>query len=697
MKGGYMHFQLSMKNTAKAFTRILAVLAATALVCTSITTDRVAAYTTVGASGRSLEVVSGFTVTEMLAPAWSQCREMQQLRSFTGVTIHETSNWSSGANAKMHALYLRGQGQYSDVSWHYSVDSTTAYQSIPESEKAWHAGDTANGTGNASTIAIEICDNRDGNFDQAMANAEWLAADVLYRHGVYSVEGALFQHNQFSAYGKNCPITIRDTGRWGEFCSKTQRYLNYMVDTKGSFTLDNTGGDINISGRIPMDLKASRVDIYSDTNTWIGSAPTQNNCFTYTLDASYYTIGWHTLRFAVIKGDGTAIWSPSTFLVGPESKMSIDSPSGGGTIYGDIMVQGWAISHAGIKQVDIYADDNILLGSTTCKYERSDVVAATGNAGKYKNALNSGYSYTINAGRLTSGTHTIRVAAVSFDGTTQSTSKTISVGPQAVMCLDLPTANTTVTGSVTISGWAVSHVGIDRVDVYVDDVFLVGSIEQLSERSDVNASVNTVGQYKDALYSGFSYTINAGQLSAGKHVIRVSAVSNDGSAQSEYRTVMVAENAISKSVTNISYLSHVQDVGWQSWVSNGAVSGTSGQSKRLEAMCITLNNQDGGIQYKTHVQDIGWMDWVADGAVSGTSGQSKRLEAIQIRLTGAAAESYDIYYRVHAQNIGWMDWAKNGESSGTAGYSYRLEAIQIVLVAKGQAAPGPTDRPFVGK
>ena len=89
------------------------------------------------------------------------------------------------------------------------------------------------------------------------------------------------------------------------------------------------------------------------------------------------------------------------------------------------------------------------------------------------------------------------------------------------------------------------------------------------------------------------------------------------------------------------------------------------------------------------------MDWVSNDALSGTSGQGLRLEAIQIRLTGAAADKYDIYYRVHAQTFGWLDWAKNGDSSGTAGFAFRLEAIQVVLVPKGGAAPGPTDRPFV--
>ena len=144
----------------------------------------------------------------------------------------------------------------------------------------------------------------------------------------------------------------------------------------------------------------------------------------------------------------------------------------------------------------------------------------------------------------------------------------------------------------------------------------------------------------------------------------------------------------------VTYTSHVQDIGWQDWVKNGATSGTSGQSKRLEAMQIKLENINGGIEYRTQVQDIGWMDWVSDGALTGTSGQAKRLEAIQIRLTGAAADQYDIYYRTHAQNTGWMGWAKNGESAGTAGYSYRLEAIEIKLVPKGGAAPGSTANTF---
>ena len=146
-----------------------------------------------------------------------------------------------------------------------------------------------------------------------------------------------------------------------------------------------------------------------------------------------------------------------------------------------------------------------------------------------------------------------------------------------------------------------------------------------------------------------------------------------------------------------SYQTHVQNLGWQGFKSDGVISGTSGQSLRLEGIQIKVANQgdDVGVEYQTQVQDIGWQGFKSDGVTSGTSGQSLRLEAIQIRLTGADANQYDVYYQVHAQNYGWLDWAKNGASAGTEGLSLRLEAIRIEIVPKGSAAPGATSRVFV--
>ncbi|MBO5389509.1 MAG: hypothetical protein J6A59_15540 [Lachnospiraceae bacterium] len=150
----------------------------------------------------------------------------------------------------------------------------------------------------------------------------------------------------------------------------------------------------------------------------------------------------------------------------------------------------------------------------------------------------------------------------------------------------------------------------------------------------------------------------------------------------------------------INYSTHVQNYGDQSYVYDGSVSGTFGESKRLEGIRINLNNDllgySGNVKYTTHVQTYGWQgdpndktgaDWKSNGAMSGTSGESKRLEAICIMLDGEVANHYDVYYRVHSQTFGWLGWAKNGAPAGTAGYSKRLEGIQIVLLPKGSAAP----------
>ena len=106
----------------------------------------------------------------------------------------------------------------------------------------------------------------------------------------------------------------------------------------------------------------------------------------------------------------------------------------------------------------------------------------------------------------------------------------------------------------------------------------------------------------------------------------------------------------------------------------------------------------GNIEYQTHVQAYGWeKSWKKNGQLSGTSGKAKRLEAVKIRLTGEVKNKYDVYYRVHAQSYGWLGWAKNGEKAGTEGLAKRLEAIQIVLVEKGGAAPGSTNKFFIKK
>ena len=136
---------------------------------------------------------------------------------------------------------------------------------------------------------------------------------------------------------------------------------------------------------------------------------------------------------------------------------------------------------------------------------------------------------------------------------------------------------------------------------------------------------------------------------------------------------------------SIEYQAHIQDYGdSQGFVSNGQIAGTVGQSRRVEELKIRIVDKGAGtsmsVKYHTHIQNIGWeTEWKSDGAPSGTTGQSKRVEAIEMFLSGDQYEG-SILYHSHVQNAGWEDtWASDGEISGSLGKSQRLEAIEIKL------------------
>ena len=261
--------------------------------------------------------------------------------------------------------------------------------------------------------------------------------------------------------------------------------------------------------------------------------------------------------------------------------------------------------------------------------------------------------------------------------------------------VEIGTANITIDIADWESGTDRYYTSSNGVEMYV----------QWNAESSASVFIdNGNGYTATPLYDGSSQTGSA-QAYTGMNYITVNynvidssdttatADTTDTSEPTETKT----ETATDETLFFISYQSHISDIGWQVSKYDGELSGTEGESRRLEAIRIKMSDSlpIGDITYRTHVQDYGWLNWVSNGELSGTEGKAKRLEAIEIKLTGDLAQQYDIYYRVHAQHVGWLDWAKNGESSGTAGYGYRLEAIEIKLVEKNGEAPGAITRPFV--
>lgn len=146
---------------------------------------------------------------------------------------------------------------------------------------------------------------------------------------------------------------------------------------------------------------------------------------------------------------------------------------------------------------------------------------------------------------------------------------------------------------------------------------------------------------------------------------------------------------VSAETAALSYQVHMQDYNWRDPVYNNQIAGVTGESKRMEAIKINLQDsrRNSLVKYRVHVADIGWQSWKSSGQEAGTTHQSKAIEALQIRLCGSIANKYNIYYRVHVAHKGWLGWAKNGETAGSTGLGLRTEAIQIWLLSKGRRPP----------
>lgn len=135
------------------------------------------------------------------------------------------------------------------------------------------------------------------------------------------------------------------------------------------------------------------------------------------------------------------------------------------------------------------------------------------------------------------------------------------------------------------------------------------------------------------------------------------------------------------SIPSISYQTHVRNIGWQNYVSNGELAGTTGKALSIEAIKIDykVGESNSNILYKTHVQDIGWQNWIGNNEVAGTTGRAKPIEAIQIKQENPVL-GYKLKYRVHVRDLGWQEWKSEGEVAGTTGRAKPIEAIEIKFV-----------------
>ena len=159
--------------------------------------------------------------TDFLDEAWRG--RTGETRRIKWLVIHETDNFAAGADAAMHNRYLHSEEQKdTPLSWHYTVDDHQIYHHLPDGERGYHASDSGtSGGGNDCGIGIEICVNKDGNYEQAVDNAAHLAAELLNRYHLDISD--VKQHGDFTS--KNCPERLREGDNYEQFLQKIKEYM----------------------------------------------------------------------------------------------------------------------------------------------------------------------------------------------------------------------------------------------------------------------------------------------------------------------------------------------------------------------------------------------------------------------------------------------------------------------------------------
>lgn len=186
--------------------------------------------------------------------------------------------------------------------------------------------------------------------------------------------------------------------------------------------------------------------------------------------------GLHTLVvYALSRNDGQFVGSAVNVTVRRDPQIVIDGPAPGAPLNQPFKLFGWAAdmtaaTGTGVDMVRVSArragGSTIPLGNATLGIVRADV-------GAYFDQQPLAAGYEINVSGLPAGTYTL-IAEARYTATglfERAASVQVTVAGSAPFgVIDTPGASASVAGTVLVTGWALSDVGVARVAVYREPV-----------------------------------------------------------------------------------------------------------------------------------------------------------------------------------------------------------------------------------
>ena len=338
---------------------------------------------------------------------------------------------------------------------------------------------------------------------------------------------------------------------------KVEKNVNIDNRTQARMYLDMPtenyidGNNVNIAGWFLCSDKKATLKIYidgKDTNTVVsrverndvlnaisgygGRTSNPKPGFIATLDLSKITYGNHTIKYAVIDGNGIELQKiEKTVNIDNRTKarMYLDMPIGNYIDGKKVNVAGWFLCNDTKATLKIYIDRNDT-NTVVSRVARNDVLnTIPGYGGKSSNPK-PGFTATLDLSNVTYGNHTIRYAVVDGNGTElQKIEKTVNIDnrTKSRMYIDTPNKNYIEGKELEISGWYLSDDSKSTLKIYIDNVDTNAQIQRI-ERNDVLNAIPGYGGMSSNPKPGFNTKLNLRDIQKGEHTLTFEIIDSKG-------------------------------------------------------------------------------------------------------------------------------------------------------------------------
>lgn len=168
-------------------------------------------------------------------------------REIKYIVMHTTGNSSIGANAEMHYRYFNGGDRQASAD--FFVDDLEIIQCIDyPNNYSWAVGDGGGkyGITNQNSISIEMCVNKNGDFQRTLTKTIELVSFLMSELNI-TYENVI---RHYDASRKNCPaeLNYQNWQGWINFKNNLALYIQNKIDNERSKsqTMSNLRKELNI-------------------------------------------------------------------------------------------------------------------------------------------------------------------------------------------------------------------------------------------------------------------------------------------------------------------------------------------------------------------------------------------------------------------------------------------------------------------